>query len=125
MLPQRQSGVASGVNNAASRIGQMVSVAVLGALLVAGFRSGLAEHLAGTGLPPGAVGEMIGRARLLGELMPPQGLAADLHASVAHAIRRAFVDGFRLVMLVSAALSCTSLGLFVACLRRAPQYGDV
>ena len=42
-LPQRNSGIASGVNNAASRIGQMLSIAIFGALIVAQFQTSLGD----------------------------------------------------------------------------------
>ncbi len=121
VLPQRQSGIASGVNNAASRIGQMISIAVFGALMVTGFRNALLIRTSTIGLDVGAREALVAQARRLGELAAPTGLSADLTASVDYAIRLAFVDGFRQVMLLSALLVLSSLIILFAMVRQKPE----
>ncbi len=112
-LPSNRSGIASGVNNAASRLGQMLSVAILGAVMVGRFRSGLASRIAPLGLPEQAEAELVAQARSLGELVIPAELTAQTAAQIEQIVRFAFVDGFRTNMFISAVLVLASLGILL------------
>ncbi len=117
-LPGRYSGVASGLNNAAARVAQMLGVAVFGAVMLSTFRVGLMERVIEPGLlPPAAAEELIESSRQLGATQPPTGLGAELAQAVQQAIRLSFVDGFRMLMLISAALSVVSAVLLVLLVR--------
>jgi len=97
-VPQRNVGVASGVNNAIARVAGLLAVAALGLTLSVAFNRSLDRRLASTPIPA-AVRSAIDtqRARLAG---------AELSDPRAHAIvDRAFVDGFRFVAWISAALA--------------------
>jgi EmrB/QacA subfamily drug resistance transporter len=119
-LPDRYSGIASGLNNAVSRIAQMLAVAVFGLLMLTGFRQGLAERTAGLALPEAARGQLMAEARNLGATQPPAGLDAAAAEAVRTAIRLAFLDGFRQLMLVSAVLSGVSAATTLALVRSRP-----
>ncbi|MGB1251170.1 MAG: MFS transporter [Candidatus Promineifilaceae bacterium] len=109
-LPKRQSGIASGINNAASRIGQMLSVAVFGAAMVNRFQSKLAQWTADLStLPNEARDALLSQAYSLGETVPPEGISAEMQTAIDQLIKLAFVDSFRLVMLSSAVLVGVSL----------------
>ncbi len=108
-LPANQSGIASGVNNAASRLGQMLSVAVLGAVMVNRFRTGLASRIASYNLPADVQTTLLAQARNLAETTPPANLPAETVAEIEQIIRLAFVDGFRTNMFISAILVLASL----------------
>jgi EmrB/QacA subfamily drug resistance transporter len=120
-LPDRYSGIASGFNNAVSRIAQMLAVAVFGLLMLTGFRQGLAERTAGLALPEAARSQLLAEARNLGATRPPAGLDAPAAEAVRTAIRLAFLDGFRQIMLVSAVLSVVSAATTLALVRYRPK----
>ncbi len=108
-LPQRQSGIASGINNAASRIGQMLSVAVFGGIMINRFRASLISRSQTVGIPQNIRDNLAMQARSLGDLKPPNGLESSLEQSIQEIIRLSFVDGFQLIMLLSMLMVFLSL----------------
>ena len=119
-LPPRFSGVASGFNNAATRVAQMLAVAVFGAVMLAAFRDGLDQRVVQSGLlPPAALDQLLRNSRSLGATQPPAGLSPALTTAVDQVIRLSFVDGFRAIMLWSAAISVVSALLLAALVRGA------
>ncbi|MEM7115386.1 MAG: DHA2 family efflux MFS transporter permease subunit [Chloroflexota bacterium] len=108
-LPQRYSGVASGFNNAVSRISQMLSIAVFGVLMTNTFSQSVLARVADLGLSAETTAVLAANIRSLGETAVPPNLDAATTAAIEEAIRLAFVDGFRLIMLLSAV--CAVVGL--------------
>ncbi len=104
----QRAGVASGVNNAVSRAAGLLAIAVLGIVILSVFESNLDSHLAGLHLAA-VTQQMIEaqRTRLLG-IVIPAGVSNSLHAALERAIAESFVAGFRVVMLIGAALAATS-----------------
>ena len=102
--PER-AGLASGINNAVSRVGGLLAIAVLGILVTATFSRSLDRRLEISGLA--AVARQIppGERLKLGTLAPPRGLPADQAHAVSKAIAGALAASFRVVALVSAALA--------------------
>lgn len=113
-LPQNRSGIASGVNNAASRLGQMLAIAILGAVMTNQFRNGLVNRLARLEISTEVQATLLAQARNLGETAPPRGLPVEKVAQIEQVVRLAFVDGFRTNMLISAILVLLSLGILFA-----------
>lgn len=103
-----QAGVASGVNNAVSRTGGLLAIAVFGVLLSAVFDAGLAAALPGLHLPPDAVEHLRAQRSKLAGLAPPPGLAPASAEALKQAVAQAFVAGFRAVMLTCAGLALAS-----------------
>jgi len=98
-------GAASGINNAASRVAGLLAVAALGIIIVPIFERSLHWNLAGTGIAPSVI-EVLERQRdRLGAIDVPPTLDVHTRSVVEQAIAGAFVDGFRAVMLVCAALA--------------------
>lgn len=97
-VPQRNVGVASGVNNAIARVAGLVAVAALGFVLSVQFNRSLDRRLSSASIPAAARNEIDAqRARLAGaELSDPRSREIVDHA---------FVDGFRLVAWISAGLA--------------------
>ena len=112
-LPQAQSGIASGVNNAASRIGQMLSFAILGVVVLTRFRERLTQELAILPLSQQDTDSVLEQYRSLGEVMPPAGISNDLAVAIETAVQIAFVDGFRLIMMLSAVTVFASLAVLL------------
>src|ERR1700689_4648201 len=105
---QDRSGTASGVNNAVARIAGVVAVAILGIVMVKLFSSNLNRNLASASLPPGILQYIRSNEIKLAGLDLPSGLDANTTALVRVSISRAFVFGFRTVMLICAGLALAS-----------------
>jgi MFS family permease len=100
-VPSREAGVASGVNNAVSRIAGLLAVAVFGLILSAGFNRALGRSLAQMQLSPSLRQSAEGqRSKLAGAQIsdPPLKLAFD----------EAFVSGYRDVIWISVGLALLS-----------------
>ena len=108
-LPNRYSGIASGVNNAASRVANMLAIAIFGAVLVSVFQSALLNRVADLPLEPTARTQLLAQSRELAATQPPVGLSPALAEAVSRAIEQAFLDSFRMVMLLSAMMTVLSL----------------
>lgn len=103
-----RAGVASGVNNAAARVAGLLAVAAMGLLVLDAFQRRLAPELDALGLSPGIRNQLEAGAVQLAALEAPAGLEAPAARAVEHAVDAAFVGGFRVVMLVAAALAALS-----------------
>jgi MFS family permease len=102
--PER-AGLASGINNTVSRTASLLSIAVFGIAAYQRFNQALEQRLNALGVPP-EVQQLLAheRKKLAAAAVPPS-VPAGLRATVRGAIESAFVDAFRLVMLLSAALA--------------------
>jgi EmrB/QacA subfamily drug resistance transporter len=100
------AGVASGINNAVSRVAAVLAIAVFGIAMSVVFDATLSDRLAALQLPTAlhdAVWQQ--RERLAAIVVPPG--AAD-PARIQRAVGEAFVAGFRQVMLACAVLALLS-----------------
>lgn len=103
-LGPEHAGIASGVNSALSRFGGLVAVAILPALSLAGFTHGLEQRLATTSFDPAVRAAVLAERAEQGALSPPAQLLVGEREQIQDAVRAAFADGFRWVMLVCASL---------------------
>jgi hypothetical protein len=102
---QSQAGIASGVNNAVSRTAGLLAVAVLGLVMSYGFNRNLDTRLVDMRISPEARLVVDGqRAKLAGAELPAN-LDPRVQTELRQAISGSFVDGFRWVALIAAALS--------------------
>jgi EmrB/QacA subfamily drug resistance transporter len=106
-VAQERAGIASGVNNAVSRVAGLLAIAVLGIVMLQRFNHALDARLADLNLPPATHKSLEDeRAKLAGADVshsPP-----ELRASLREAIDRSFVDAFRRVMMIGAVLAFAS-----------------
>jgi hypothetical protein len=107
-VEQRHAGLASGINNAVSRVAGLLSIAVLNLVLASVFMGAFDARLAPLPLPPPAREALAGERRKLAGAEVPANLAPDLQAAARQAIDAAYVDGFRVVMLIAAGLAGAS-----------------
>ena len=107
-VEQDRAGTASGINNAVARVAGVLAIAVLGIVMVKLFSSSLNHSLAGGLLPPRILQYVRSNEIKLAGLDLPSGLGADKTALIRVSISRAFVFGFRSVMLICAGLSLAS-----------------
>ena len=100
-VPTNKAGVASGVNNAVSRIAGLVAVAAFGLILSGGFNRALDRNLSHMQLSAEARREVdTNRPKLAG--------AENTNALIRHAIDEAFLSGYRDVIWISIGLAAAS-----------------
>jgi len=105
---QDRVGTASGINNAVARVAGVLAIAVLGIVMVYGFSSRLNQALTHLSLPSGTLQRVQTDEIKLAGLQVPDNLDPATSTAVKELIRRAFVFGFRIVMLICASLSLAS-----------------
>lgn len=109
-VPVNRSGIASGINNAVSRTAGLVAIAVLGIVAFSIFSSSLNSNLAGVTLSPQLRQQIDNQRNKLAGIEIPQGVDAATRANLQTAIGEAYVDSFRVNMLVAAGLALLSAG---------------
>ncbi|MGN9781178.1 MFS transporter [Nonomuraea sp. ZG12] len=112
-LPRARQGVASALNDVTREFGSALGVALLGAVLTAGYRGAIDSRLAG--VPDAAADtarEGIANALVVADLTGPQASA------LARAARESFVDGWQQAMWAGAVVMAV---LFVYVLARGPR----
>jgi EmrB/QacA subfamily drug resistance transporter len=102
------AGIASGVNNAVSRVAGLLAIALMGLLMVRQFNAGMDQRMDHMSMPPAMVEAMKHERAKLGAAEAPAGADAGLRRQIALAVAQSFVAGFRWVALVSAALALAS-----------------
>jgi EmrB/QacA subfamily drug resistance transporter len=107
-VPAKRGGVASGINNAVSRIAGLLGVAVLGIVIVHSFNRELDRRLARMDTTP-EVRRLTDeqRVRLTGAELPSS-VDERTRLALKQAINESFVFGFRLVMMTAAGLALAS-----------------
>jgi EmrB/QacA subfamily drug resistance transporter len=105
---QDRAGAASGINNAVARVGGVLAIAVFGIVVMKAFSASLNHRLAHLDLPPGVLQAIQSNETKLAGLQLPGGLNANTAALIRASVSRAFVAGFRLVMLICAGLALAS-----------------
>ncbi|MDB5870613.1 MAG: transporter [Ramlibacter sp.] len=103
-----RAGLASGINNAVSRTGSLLSIAVFGIVMSAAFDAALADALSALDLPAALRVAVEQQRQMLAAMNVPLGANAETSAALKQAIGEAFVAGFRRVMLVCSGLSLLS-----------------
>ena len=111
-VAENQTGIASAVNNAISRLAGLVAVSLLALLLAHGFEANLTAQLAHSGLPAEVRAQFLNNRARLHDIPIPAGLPPGQRAQAAALLDGAFLAGFRLVML-ACAVSSWSGGLAV------------
>jgi EmrB/QacA subfamily drug resistance transporter len=102
------SGMASGVNNAVTRVAGLLAVAVLGAFIYGAFSASLDARMERMDMPDDIQSAMEAAKADLGAAEPPERVDARTQARIERAIDESFVAGFRFVMLASAGLALAS-----------------
>jgi EmrB/QacA subfamily drug resistance transporter len=103
-VDQDRVGTASGINNAIARVAGVLAIAVLGIVMVKAFAYRLDHGLAQLPLPAGMVQSIQVEEIKLAGLPLPAGLEPSIRTAIQQSIREAFVFGFRIIMLICAAL---------------------
>ena len=107
-VESEHSGLASGVNNAVTRVAGLLAVAVLGVFVYGAFSASLDARLEVMGMSGDIRSAMEAAKADLGAAQAPEGVDARTEARIEGAIDESFVAGFRAVMLTSAGLALAS-----------------
>jgi MFS family permease len=107
-VSERQAGVASGVNNAVSRVASLLSIAVLGMVAFHVFDKQLERQLNLTNLPASMKQSVLAQRSRLTQIEPPRDLDPDQQHTLKRSIDESFLSGFRWVMVISAGLALFS-----------------
>jgi len=104
-VARERAGVASGINNAVSRTAGLLAVAALGIVMLHAFDSSLSRRLDALDVPAEARSSLDAqRVRLAGAEIPGN-LDSRTQTQLKQAVAESFVQGFRILMLIAAALA--------------------
>ena len=107
-VEQERVGIASGINNAVARVAGVLAIAVLGIVMVAAFAHSLQDSLTFLNLKSDVVHELESNVARLGDLRAPAGVEPESAAMIRTAVMKAFVFGFRVIMLICVLLAGAS-----------------
>jgi EmrB/QacA subfamily drug resistance transporter len=106
-IGQERAGIASGVNNAVSRIAGLLAIALLGIVMLHTFNHSLDMRLSALKLSS-AVRESLSAQRAKLAAADLSQTPPEIRSEVGEAIASSFVDAFRRVVLIGAALAAAS-----------------
>jgi hypothetical protein len=104
----RNSGLASGVNNAASRAAGLLAIPVLGIFVFLAFSAALDARTMDLDLSPQARQQLEAEKADLGAAEAPDSVSGETAASVERAVAGSFVAGFRVAMVAAAVFALAS-----------------
>jgi EmrB/QacA subfamily drug resistance transporter len=107
-VSERQAGVASGVNNAVSRVASLLSIAVLGMVAFHVFNTQLEKRLNAANLPEPVKQAVLEQRNRLTQIEPPTSLNPDQQQELKRSINESFLSAFRWVMVISGGLALLS-----------------
>jgi len=107
-VPAAHSGLASAINNTASRVGALLSLALFGIVMSLSFNSSLEEELARRHLSAPVQHAMQEQRDRLAAIKLPEQLAPQEAEAARHIIGEAFLSGYNRVMLLSALLAAVA-----------------
>ncbi len=107
-VPTHQAGTASGVNNAAARLANLLAVAGFGVMILLVFNPALTANLGLLELSQPISEQLDAQRTDLVNIRAPEALPDETRTQVETAVKGAFVSGFRFVTLTCAALAVLS-----------------
>jgi EmrB/QacA subfamily drug resistance transporter len=105
-VPRHQAGTASGINNAVARTAGLIAIAAFGVVVTTVFNRELSSRLDAIPTLSPATRQAVDAQRLdLAAAHPPEGTTPDTAAAIDEAIDASFVAGFRVAMVIGAAMA--------------------
>jgi MFS family permease len=114
------AGTASGVNNAVTRSAQVLMIAIFTIIATNAFANNLTNRLASLPVSAESRTQMLNESSKLGNVPIPENLDGAVKTDVSQAVRLAFAEMFRVMMLVAAALCWISAMISALTIRRVP-----
>jgi EmrB/QacA subfamily drug resistance transporter len=105
---ERHVGISSGINNAVSRTAGLISVAVFGIVMVGVFARYFDARLQSLDLPAEARVSLEAQTSRLATISIPDQLTGETKQAVKRAVEESFIGGFRVIVLMAAALALMS-----------------
>jgi EmrB/QacA subfamily drug resistance transporter len=105
---QAQVGVASGINNAVSRLAAVLAIAILGIVMLRSFDQHLGRNLAEINISSDNRQELYAQRIKLAAIEIPANVDTPTRTAIKTSIAKSFIVGFRLVMLIAAGLALAS-----------------
>ena len=105
---EHQAGVASGINNAVSRVAGLLAIAIFGVVMLQTFSRSLERQLANIDLAPEVRSSVYEQRVKLAGLELPAGIDEVTRKNLERAVADSFVAGFRLIMISAAGLALGS-----------------
>lgn len=103
-VPQRYSGLASGINHAMARAAGVLLLAFMGGISIVSFSNTLEADLVAIALPSNAETALLDNATDFANITLPDSIPADLVAPTQAAVDTGLVNVFRVLMLIAAGL---------------------
>src|SRR5262249_28058803 len=100
-----RAGVASGINNAVSRLASVLAIAILGIVMLRTFDHHLGENLAEMNISSDSRQELYAQRFKLAAIEIPANAGILTRTAIKRSIDKSFVAGFRLVMLIASGLA--------------------
>jgi EmrB/QacA subfamily drug resistance transporter len=110
-VEQSHAGTASGINNAVARVAGLLAIAVLGVVMVDAFSYYMNQSLTRFAISIEAMQTLQSNEVRLAAIAIPAEIDSNTAAALRISIERAFIFGFRIIMLVCAGLSLASSAL--------------
>ena len=107
-VPANRVGIASGINNAVSRTAALLAIAALGIVMLHVFSRSIDSRLSRLEVSPEVRHSLDDQRINLAATTFPQDMGPPMRQVLKEAINESFVEGFRRVMLVGAALALAS-----------------
>jgi EmrB/QacA subfamily drug resistance transporter len=107
-VDERHAGIASGINNAVSRTAGLISIAVFGIFMAGVFARNFKTSLQPLEMPAETRAALEAQTSRLATITLPEQLKDETKQAVERAVEASFVSGFRVVILIAAALALTS-----------------
>jgi MFS family permease len=105
-VPLQQAGTASGINNAVARTAGLIAIAVFGVIVTTVFNRELSIRLDAIPSLASATRQAVEAQRLdLAAARPPEGTDPETASAIDEAIDASFVTGFRVAMVIGAAMA--------------------
>lgn len=107
-VDEQHVGIASGINNAVSRTAGLISIAVLGIVMAGVFARNFNARLQSLDLPLETRAALEAQTSRIATINIPYELKGETKQAIKRGIEESFVSGFRVVILIAAALALMS-----------------
>jgi hypothetical protein len=107
-VSEQQAGIASGVNNAVSRVASLLSIALFGLVAFHVFDSRLTDALNSSGISPQVRTAVLEQRSRFTQIQLPDDADPKVRNFVKSTINNSFLSAFRWVMFLSALLAALS-----------------